>query len=177
MSILDLFIIFTAFIPGIIVAFLFFRARVSVFEERARNDLERWKLECSSDIRKDSVNRSRSTLKGRTSEQMAPLLPEFPFSPADTRFIGNPIDFVVFDGYTQAKDEKGDAKSVVLVEVKKGKERFSREETLIKKAVEEGDGLLCAGCASTSARTAGIRSTGNCRCSGLTPVPCQHLPV
>ena len=69
---------------------------------------------------------------------MAPLLPEFPFSSADARFIGNPIDFVVFDGYTQVKDEKGDSINVVLVEVKKGKGRLTREETLIKKAVEEG---------------------------------------
>ena len=138
MSIPDLIIIIAAFLFGLIVAYLFFRARVSVFEERARNDLERWKIECTNEIRKDSVNRSRSTLKGRISEQMAPLLPEFPFAPADARFIGNPIDFVVFDGYTQAKDEKSDAISVVLVEVKKGKGRLSREETLIKKAVEEG---------------------------------------
>jgi len=138
MSIPDLFIILAAFLFGLIVAYLFFRARVSVFEERARNDLERWKIECTNEIRKDSVNRSRSTLKGRISEQMAPLLPEFPFAPADARFIGNPIDFVVFDGYTKAKDEKGDAISVVLVEVKKGKGRLSREETLIKKAVEDG---------------------------------------
>jgi len=69
---------------------------------------------------------------------MAPLLPEFPFSSADARFIGNPIDFVVFDGYTQVKDEKGDTISVVLVEVKKGKGRLTREETMIKRAVEEG---------------------------------------
>ena len=138
MSIPDLFIILAAFLFGLIAAYLIFRARVSVYEERARNDLERWKLECTQDIRKDSVNRSRSTLKGRISEQMAPFLPEFPFSPADARFIGNPIDFVVFDGYTNAKDDKGDAISVVLVEVKKGKGKLSREETLIKKAVEEG---------------------------------------
>ena len=139
MSILDfIIIILAAFLFGIIVAYLFFRARVSVFEERARNDLERWKIECTNEIRKDSVNRSRSTLKGRISEQMAPLLPEFPFAPADARFIGNPIDFVVFDGYTKVKDEKGDAISVVLVEVKKGKGKLTREETLIKKAVEEG---------------------------------------
>ena len=69
---------------------------------------------------------------------MAPLLPEFPFAPADVRFIGNPIDFVVFEGYTQAKDENGDTISVVLVEVKKGKGKLTREEGLIKKAVEEG---------------------------------------
>jgi predicted Holliday junction resolvase-like endonuclease len=69
---------------------------------------------------------------------MSPLLPEFPFSPADARFIGNPIDFVVFDGYTKAKDEKGDVISVVLVEVKKGKGKLTRVESLIKGAVEEG---------------------------------------
>jgi predicted Holliday junction resolvase-like endonuclease len=69
---------------------------------------------------------------------MAPLLPEFPFASADARFIVNPIDFVVFDGYTQVKDEKGDTISIVLVEVKKGKGKLTREETLIKKAVEEG---------------------------------------
>jgi hypothetical protein len=57
---------------------LVFRQQISAIEGRARNDLERWKLECTNDIRKDSVNRSRSTLKGRISEQMAPLLPEFP---------------------------------------------------------------------------------------------------
>ena len=138
MSTPDIIVIAITFILGLIVAYLIFRARVSVFEERARNDLERWKLECTSEIRKDSVNRSRSTLKGRISEQMFPLLPEFPFSSADARFIGNPIDFVVFDGYTNAKDEKGDTISVVLVEVKKGKGKLTRVESLIKGAVEEG---------------------------------------
>ena len=128
-----------AFLLGLIIAYLIFRVRVGVFEERARNDLERWKLEHTQGIRKDSVNRSRSTLKGRISEQMAPLLPEFPFSPADARFIGNPIDFVVFEGYTKAKDENATRIDIILVEIKKGKKsKLSREETLIKKAVEEG---------------------------------------
>jgi len=127
-----------AFILGIIAAYLVFRQQISAIEGRARNDLERWKLECTSDIRKDSVNRSRSTLKGRISEQIAPLLPEFPFASADARFIGNPIDFVVFDGYTKVKDDKGDTINVVLVEVKKGKGKLTREETMIKRAVDEG---------------------------------------
>jgi predicted Holliday junction resolvase-like endonuclease len=134
----DFLIILIAFILGAISAYLYFRQRISVIEERARNDLERWKIECTNEIRKDSVNRSRSTLKGRISEQMAPLLPEFPYSPADARFIGNPIDFVVFDGYTKVKDEKGDTINVVLVEVKKGKGKLTREESLIQRAVEEG---------------------------------------
>ena len=138
MPLTDLLIPAIAFILGIVAAYLVFRQQISAIEGRARNDLERWKLECTNDIRKGSVYRSRSTLKGRISEQMAPLLPEFPFSPADARFIGNPIDFVVFYGYTNAKDDKGDTISVVLVEVKKEKGKLTREETLIRKAVEEG---------------------------------------
>jgi predicted Holliday junction resolvase-like endonuclease len=131
-------IIFAAFFLGLVLAYLYFHQRISIIEERARNDLERWKLECTDDIRKDSVNRSRSTLKGKISEQMAPFLPEFPFLPADARFIGNPIDFIVFDGYTKAKDDEGDSVSVVLVEVKKGKGKLTRNEKLIERAVNEG---------------------------------------
>jgi len=138
MTFTDLLLLTIAFILGIVVAYLFFRQQISAIEGRARNDLERWKIECTNDIRKDSINRSRSTLKGRISEQMAPFLPEFPFSSADARFIGNPIDFVVFDGYTSVKDDNGDMINIVLVEVKKGKGRLTREETLIKRAVEEG---------------------------------------
>jgi predicted Holliday junction resolvase-like endonuclease len=138
MALPDILLLVAMFIAGSVVAYLWFRTKICVIEGRAQNELDRWKNEHTKEIRKDSVNRSRSTLKGRISEQMAPLLPEFPFSPADARFIGNPIDFVVFDGYTEAKDGDGDQVSVVLVEVKKGKGRLTREETLIRTAVEEG---------------------------------------
>jgi predicted Holliday junction resolvase-like endonuclease len=135
---LDTVLLIAAFLAGCTAAYLWYRTKVCVIEGRAQNDLDRWKNEHTKEIRKDSVNRSRSTLKGRISEQMAPLLPEFPYATADARFIGNPIDFVVFDGYTDAKDGGGDRISVVLVEVKKGKGRLTREELLIRKAIEEG---------------------------------------
>ena len=126
------------FAAGIMIAFLWFRLRIALIGERSRNDLARWKDECTKEIRRDSVNRSRSTLKGRISEQIAPFLPEFPYNHADARFIGNPIDFVVFDGYTGAKDDRTDSIAIVLVEVKTGKGRLTREELLIRRAVEEG---------------------------------------
>ena len=61
----DLIIPAIAFLLGIVAAYLFFHQQISAIEGRARNDLERWKFECTNDIRKDSVNRSRSTLKGK----------------------------------------------------------------------------------------------------------------
>ena len=138
MTLIETLLIVGAFLAGFSAAYLWYRTKVCVVEGRAQNDLDRWKNEHTQEIRKDSVSRSRSALKGRISEQMAPLLPEFPYAPADARFIGNPIDFVVFDGYTNAKDGNGTTVHVVLVEVKKGKGRLTREESLIRKAVEEG---------------------------------------
>jgi len=41
---------------------------------------------------------SRSTLKGRIDEQMAPVLPGFLFNPTDARFIGTPVDYIILDG-------------------------------------------------------------------------------
>jgi hypothetical protein len=85
MTPIDLLIPTIAFILGIVAAYLFFLQQISAIEGRARNDPERWKLECTNDIRKDSVNRSRSTLKGRISEQMARSCRSF-------RLLNYPLD-------------------------------------------------------------------------------------
>ena len=99
----DLLIPAIAFLLVIVVAYLFFRQLISAINGRAHNDLERWKLEFINDIRKDSVKRSRSSLKGRISEQMALLLPEFSFATADAWFIGNLIDLVSLTGIPRSK--------------------------------------------------------------------------
>ena len=44
--------------------------------------------------RKDAIAKSRATLGGLFSEQLAPYLPDFPYSPSEVRFIGKPIDFM-----------------------------------------------------------------------------------
>ena len=90
--------------------------------------------------RKDSVDRSRSTLKGQIAEQMAPLLPGFPYMPADARFLGDPIDYIVFTGYTETQSAApaGDDLEVVLLEIKHGQAKLSPIQRAIAKAVEEG---------------------------------------
>ncbi|NTV00834.1 MAG: hypothetical protein HGA55_06915, partial [Methanoregulaceae archaeon] len=46
MTLSDLLIILGSFLLGLLLAYIYFRQRVSMIEERAKNDLERWKLEC-----------------------------------------------------------------------------------------------------------------------------------
>jgi predicted Holliday junction resolvase-like endonuclease len=96
--------------------------------------------ETIEEARKESVTQSRNALKGRIAEQMAPLLPGFAYQPADSRFLGNPIDYVVFNGYTEFADGDGsDADlEIVLLEIKQGSAQLSRVQRAIRRAVEEG---------------------------------------
>lgn len=84
-------------------------------------------------IRRDAIHQSRATLKGQLVEQLVPVLPDFPFDAADARFLGAPIDYVVFDGYTE-----GGNIEIVLVEVKTGNAQLSKGERRIREAVRHG---------------------------------------
>jgi predicted Holliday junction resolvase-like endonuclease len=97
--------------------------------------------------RRESVEKSRSSLKGQIAEQMAPLLPGFLYEPADARFLGDPIDYVVFNGYTTVRDggSQGGAGraadaglEVVLLEVKQGASALSPFQKAIAASVEAG---------------------------------------
>ncbi|HUI70957.1 MAG TPA: Holliday junction resolvase-like protein [Spirochaetia bacterium] len=90
--------------------------------------------------RRDSVERSRSSLKGQIAEQMLPLLPGFLYVPADARFLGDPIDYVVFNGYTDLRDggaNDGDLE-IVLLEVKQGRSALSPVQRSVARSVEQG---------------------------------------
>ena len=56
--------------------------------------------------REDAIKQSRAVLSGQFSEQIAPYLPDFPFNPTEARFMGKPIDFVVFKGMDEKKIEE-----------------------------------------------------------------------
>lgn len=134
-----LFVAVLALVAGVLLGWLVVKGQVALTEARYRSELARWKLEAAKEIRKDSVNRSRFTLKGKIAEQMAPLLPEFGHLPADARFIGSPVDYIIFDGLSEVSDEKGGAIRIVLMDVKHGGACLSGNQRAIKKAVEAGE--------------------------------------
>src|SRR5690554_3973524 len=47
-------------------------------------------------IRQSAITQSRAVLTGKFTEQMTPYLPEFKYDPTEARFIGTPIDMIVF---------------------------------------------------------------------------------
>lgn len=75
----------------------------------------------------------RTTLASQ-SEQLLPLSAAFPYDPADARFLGSPIDYVVFSGRAS-----GTVEEVVFVEVKQhARLQLTTPEKSLKEAIEAG---------------------------------------
>jgi len=90
-----------------------------------------WKGWYTRRVRKDAIQRSLAVTAGKVYEQVVPYLPNFPFDPKDVRFLGSPVDFVVFDGLSA-----GDVTRIVFVEVKTGDAALSSRERRIRDAVQ-----------------------------------------
>ncbi|MFW9960669.1 MAG: Holliday junction resolvase-like protein [Candidatus Thorarchaeota archaeon] len=103
-------------------------------------EFEKTWAEQESSVRKDAADRSRYVLKGKIAEHMVPLLSDiFKYDPSDARFIGAPIDYLIFDGYTAVKDNNSDNPiTVILADIKTGNATLNRTERKIKEAVEAG---------------------------------------
>lgn len=121
-----LFIFFIGIIVGFIIIYLLLRV-----VNKAK--LLMWKTREEKRIRKETREAMSRTIKGRIGEQLSPILPEFPGSFADARFLGSPIDFVVFEGYTNK-----DIQRVVFVEVKTGKKaRLNSVERQVRQCIKK----------------------------------------
>jgi len=91
-----------------------------------------WKARYTRAVRLDAVQRSLAVTTGKVYEQLVPYLPDFPFNPKDARFLGSPVDFVVFDGLSD-----GHVTRIVFVEVKTGVAELSTRERRVRDAVQE----------------------------------------
>jgi predicted Holliday junction resolvase-like endonuclease len=97
--------------------------------ERLASRRERQRRE--EEIRREAIRQSRSVIEGRVSEQLAPFLPGFSYSPSDARFLGSPIDLIVFEGLSD-----GRPREIVFVEVKKGGSSLTEREKAVRDLVE-----------------------------------------
>ena len=91
-----------------------------------------WKARYTRAVRQDAIQRSLAVTAGKVYEQLVPYLPNFPFNPKDARFLGSPVDFVVFDGLSE-----GEVQRIVFVEVKTGDAQLSGRERRVRDAIQE----------------------------------------
>ena len=50
--------------------------------------------------------KSRAVLKGTLAEQLAPIFKIFGYNPSDAQFFGDPVDYVIFDGYRASEAQR-----------------------------------------------------------------------
>ncbi|KKA96005.1 endonuclease [Acinetobacter baumannii] len=103
-------------------------------------ELELEHQQALAQAQKRSVNTSRAVLKGKMAEQFAPVLPEFQYLPSDAKFMGDPVDYIIFDGYTDFRDGDGTADDIqiILLDVKSGGARLTKGQQAIAQAIKEG---------------------------------------
>ncbi len=111
---------------GVVLGFVAGRALTERSLELAFRDRER-------DVRVESVRRSRAALSGQFLEKLAPHFPDFPYDPTDVRFLGTPVDYVVFDGLSG-----GEVEEIVFLEVKSGTSGLTTKERRVREAVATG---------------------------------------
>jgi len=118
-----------AVILFVAVIYLWFKNRLwkIKFEQRIKD----WIIKEEKRIRQDAIFRSARTLSGKTLEKLIPFLERFPHDPHDIRWLGDPIDLIIFDGHS-----KDDLNQIVFCEVKSGESRLTKIQNRIKQLVE-----------------------------------------
>lgn len=102
--------------------------------EKAETLFRTWKLDEEKKIRQDAVKKSEAVTRGKITEHLIPYFPDFEYNPKDARFLGTPVDFIVFDGLSEGKMNR-----VVFVEVKTGKTgALSPREKLVRDCIGRG---------------------------------------
>jgi predicted Holliday junction resolvase-like endonuclease len=107
------------------------KQQLEVAQSGMQVQFEQWKTEYTQTIRQDAIQRSQAVSLGKITEHFVPYLPDFAYNPKDARFLGSPVDFVVFDGLND-----GEVKGIVFVEVKTGNSALSSRERRIRDAIQ-----------------------------------------
>ena len=109
-----------------------------IMQEAAHREAQslyaRWIIEEEEKLRKDAVTRSMGVNLGKITEHLVPFSSHLEhFNPRDIRFIGSPVDLMIFDGAA----EKSDVIDIYFVEIKTGTGQLSKKQKAIRDAIDK----------------------------------------
>ncbi len=125
----------TGLVIGIVLSLLISAVAIFWAARSFKKKFNTWKDET---LRKEVVKAlqiQRPVVKGKISEQVFPLLSDKVGNLSDLRFVGDPIDYVYFDGLSEAREGNGDSIRIKFMEIKTGDAKINRAEGLVKDAV------------------------------------------
>jgi predicted Holliday junction resolvase-like endonuclease len=102
-------------------------------KREAELNLKDWIQRSEKYIREDAVRRSRSSVVGKVTEHLIPYFGQFEYNPKDVRFLGTPVDLVIFNGM-----DEGNIREIVFAEIKTGDQaQLTTRERQIRNLITE----------------------------------------
>ena len=89
------------FLVGLVITYWMLRRSALA---GAQAGFETWRAVDLRRVRREALDLGRALVKVRVGDALAGDTPSLPFAPADARFLGHPVHYVVFDGHTEVKD-------------------------------------------------------------------------
>lgn len=80
--------------------------------------------------RRDAIKQSKAVSLWHISEQLAPVMPNFPYHIKDMVFIGKGFDYLVLDWLSE-----GNLRKIVFLEIKSGRSTQNRNERMIQQVI------------------------------------------
>tara|TARA_B100000427_G_C15246133_1_gene480026 strand:- start:141 stop:614 length:474 start_codon:yes stop_codon:yes gene_type:complete len=129
-------------VATIIVLYKLYKKKEEKLIEKCDDNFKIWKELYTAreipKIKKEVLARSRNTIRGIATEHLAPLLQD-KYNAKDFRHLGDPVDYVVFDGLSDILDRKANViVKVIFLDVKTGNARLNKVQRRIRDAIKEG---------------------------------------
>ncbi|MSQ37700.1 MAG: hypothetical protein EXR61_05245, partial [Chloroflexi bacterium] len=105
-----LFALVAGLVVGAFLAWALLRSRASA---DSAVQLDQWRSDVLPGLRRHDLAVRRARIKARLGSEISKALFEFPYRHADARFVGHPVEYVVFDGYSEVKGRQADAISAI----------------------------------------------------------------
>ncbi len=118
-----------------------------IAEKQWENDWENRELEFHEEKRlaveqakKRSRTSQRNQIKGQLGERFTPFMGGFPYNPSDCRFLGEPIDFIIFNNLHECSDGRVpiEAVEIIIADVKTGDARLSQRQKILQHIIANG---------------------------------------
>ncbi len=123
------------------------RRQLIILENNYQHQLDTLELEFAEEKRlaveqakKRSRTSQRNQIKGQLGERFTPFMGGFPYNPSDCRFLGEPIDFIIFNNLHECSDGLVPIEEVemIIADVKTGDARLSQRQRILQYIIENG---------------------------------------
>ena len=124
---MDFFALIMLFVLSLIFLFIGFFLGKQIERDKVNREWE----ERLPQLTKESREKSREVLGGKFAENLAPYFPDFKYDPTELRFIGEPIDYVIFKGASTKNPSE-----IIFLEVKSGDASLTTVQKKWKDVIE-----------------------------------------